>query len=310
MDRKSQPVKKVYSSVGQSVDNADDKRRWGTEQRLEFIEFRLFWEGGVNRADLTSHFGVSVPQASNDLSRYKELAGDNIHYDASEKRYLPTANFRARFIKPTSDRYLSQLKAVADGVIGSEETLIEALPGVDSMPIPGRRIEPSILKALLTAIRTRRSIEIHYHSMNPIRPDAIWRRVTPHAFGHDGLRWHTRAWCHLEGKFKDFIVSRCRGARNLGEPGATAEDDTHWKTFFEVLLKPNPALSPSQQQTIAWDYQMTKGRAVIPIRCALLYYFEKRLRLDVEPGKDRPAEKPVVVENWKEFQKARDAAMA
>ena len=25
---------------------------WGVERRLEFIEFRLFWEGGVNRADI------------------------------------------------------------------------------------------------------------------------------------------------------------------------------------------------------------------------------------------------------------------
>ena len=64
---------------------------------LEFIEFPLFWEGGVNRGDITSRFGVSVPQASNDLGRYKELAGDNIHYDAGEKRYLPTANFHPRF---------------------------------------------------------------------------------------------------------------------------------------------------------------------------------------------------------------------
>ena len=55
---------------------------------------------------------------------------------------------------------------------------------------------------------------------------------------------------------------------------------------------------------------MTDGRAVLPIRCALLYYFEKRLRLDMELGKDRPAEKPVVIENWKEFVRARDAAMA
>ena len=105
-------------------------------------------------------------------------------------------------------------------------------------------------------------------------------------------------------------MSRCRGVRSEAEPGARAEDDRHWQTFFEVVLTPNPALSPSQQQTIAWDYQMTKGRAVIPIRCALLYYFEKRLRLDVEPGKDRPAEQPVVVENWAAFVKARDAAMA
>jgi hypothetical protein len=292
------------------VDNADDKRRWGTEQRLGFIEFRLFWEGGVNRGDITSHFGVSVPQASNDLSRYKELAGDNIQYDASEKRYLPTANFHPRFIKPTADRYLAQLKAVADGILAPDETQIEALTGVDTMPIPGRRIEPDILKALLTAIRAQRSIEIHYQSMNPIRPEPLWRRISPHAFAHEGFRWHTRAWCHLESKWKDFIVSRCRGVRHEGEPGARPEDDKHWRTFFDVILKPNPALSPSQRETIAWDYQMTKGRKVIPVRCAMLYYFEKRLRLDVEDGRDKPAEKPVVVENLAAFRKARDAAMA
>lgn len=292
------------------MDNQDSKRRWGTEQRLEFIEFRLFWEGGVNRSDITSHFGVSVPQASNDLSQYKELAGDNIEYDASAKKYLPSAKFQPRFMKPSADRYLSQLKAVADGVVGRDETLIEQLPSADSMPIPGRRIEPSTLKAFLDAIRSNRSLEIHYQSMNPTRAEAIWRRITPHAFGHDGLRWHTRAFCHIERKFKDFIVSRCRDTRRPDEPGARATEDKHWQTLFEVILRPNPALTPSQQQTIALDYQMTKGRAVIPIRCALLYYFEKRLRLDMDPSKDKPAEKPVVVENWDEFVKARDTATA
>ena len=44
--------------------------RWGVEQRLEFIEFRLFWEGHVNRGDLMDAFGVSVNQASTDLNRY------------------------------------------------------------------------------------------------------------------------------------------------------------------------------------------------------------------------------------------------
>lgn len=292
------------------MDSQDSKRRWGTDQRLEFIEFRLFWEGGVNRSDITSHFGVSVPQASNDLSQYKELASDNIEYDASAKKYLPTAGFRPRFMKPSADRYLSQLKAVADGIVSRDETLIEMPPSADSMPIPGRRIDPATLKALLDAIRSHQSLEIHYQSMNPKRPEAIWRRITPHAFGHDGLRWHTRAFCHMERKFKDYIVSRCRETRKPDAPGAKAVDDSAWQTFFEVVLRPNPDLTTSQQNTIALDYQMTKGRASIPVRCALLYYFEKRLRLDMDPSKDKPAEKPVVVENWPEFVKARDAAMA
>jgi len=187
---------------------------------------------------------------------------------------------------------------------------METVPAVDSMPIPGRHIDDKTLKALLDAVRSRQSVEIHYQSMNPNRSEAVWRRITPHAFGHDGLRWHIRANCHLDNKFKDFIVSRCRGVRKPGAPGAAVTDDVAWNKFFEVILKPNPDLTESQQETIALDYQMTDGKAKLPIRCALLYYFEKRLRLDMASGIDRPAEKPVIVENWDDFVEARNAAMA
>ena len=60
---------------------APEKMRWGVEKRLEFIEFRLFWEGGINRADIMEQFGVSVPQASKDLSLYEEKAPGNLVYD-------------------------------------------------------------------------------------------------------------------------------------------------------------------------------------------------------------------------------------
>ena len=42
--------------------------RWGIERRLEFIEFRLFWEGHINRGDLMAAFGISINQASTDLN--------------------------------------------------------------------------------------------------------------------------------------------------------------------------------------------------------------------------------------------------
>ena len=32
------------------------KSLWSVEQRLEFIEFRLFWEGHVNRIDVMQQF--------------------------------------------------------------------------------------------------------------------------------------------------------------------------------------------------------------------------------------------------------------
>ncbi|MFN7306152.1 MAG: WYL domain-containing protein, partial [Acetobacteraceae bacterium] len=83
--------------------------RWGIERRLEFIEFRLFWEGHVNRGDLMGAFGVSVNQASTDLNRYIGKASDNIAYDKSARTYIRGPNFTPLFLKPDAGRYLSQL---------------------------------------------------------------------------------------------------------------------------------------------------------------------------------------------------------
>ena len=42
------------------MDQKTARLRWGTEQRLEFIEFRLFWDGSIQpRADIIDRFGVS-----------------------------------------------------------------------------------------------------------------------------------------------------------------------------------------------------------------------------------------------------------
>lgn len=286
------------------MDNRDDRRRWGTDQRLEFIEFRLFWHGSINRGDITSHFGVSVPQASNDLSLYKELAGDNLRYDASSKRYEPAPGFTPRIMKPNAERFLAQLKAVADKVIDPVETPLGDLPDFGVMPVPRRRVEPEILRRLLQAVSQGRSIAVEYQSMNDTRPDPTWREISPHAFGFDGLRWHARAFCHIEKSFKDFIVSRCISVGDLGEAEGRKDDDKEWSTVFDVILKPNPKLSAAQQKTIELDYGMQNGKCTVPVRMALLYYFDKRLRLDISETKDRPKETPVVIHNRKDYDAA------
>jgi predicted DNA-binding transcriptional regulator YafY len=160
----------------------------------------------------------------------------------------------------------------------------------------------------LAAVREGQSLEIRYQSMSEKRPTPDWRRLTPHALGNDGLRWHVRAYCHEDQKFKDFILSRCLGARNFQEPGAKPEDDSLWQNSFAVALAPNPVLSAGQQEIIAQDFGMRGGRAEIPVRKALLYYFQKRLRLDVS-DLDSPYEKPVVVANRMEFDAALAEAM-
>ena len=284
--------------------------RWGVEKRLEFIEFRLFWEGGINRADIMDAFGVSVPQASKDLSLYEEKAPGNLRYDKRQKRYLASADFKPVFLKPEADQYLMQLRSVSDRVMAPTETWLAEAPQADAMPVPHRRVDVAVLRALLAAIRERRAVEILYQSMNPIRPEPTWRWITPHAFGNDGLRWHVRAFCHIDKKFKDFLLSRCLETRGQAEAGAISEDDVFWNETFAVLLSPNPALSKSQQQIIAQDYDMTGNDVSVPVRKALLYYFQKRLRLDGISALDEPHQTPVVIKNQDEFRRALAEATA
>jgi hypothetical protein len=90
----------------------------------------------------------------------------------------------------------------------------------------------------------------------------------------------------------------------MDAPGANGSEDVDWSTFFKIVLVPNPKLSPSQQLTIERDYGMKDGRCEMLIRRALLYYLDKRLRLDVAEKQDRPKETPIVVANREDYNAA------
>jgi len=275
--------------------------RWGVERRLEFVEFRLFWEGGVNRSDIVDEFGVSVPQASKDLALYQEQAPANIVYDRREKRYFASDAFRPRFIQLDAAAYLERL-ATLSATSANLDTSTHSTLVADRLPIPQRHIAANSLRSLLAAVRGNRSIEILYQSMSQARPEPLWRRVSPHAFASDGLRWHVRAYCHIDQKFKDFILSRCLDCRGLGEAGGFPGSDELWNSIFQVVLIPNPALTSGRREVVAQDFAMVEGRVVVPVRRAMLYYFSKRLRLDLASGD--PRETPVVVSNREEFDSA------
>lgn len=111
------------------MENDRSELRWGVEQRLEFIEFRLFWEGHVNRSDLMEQFGLSVNQASTDLNRYIGFAPDNMVYDKSARTYVRGSDFKAQFLEPDASRYLAQLRSLADGILDHGLRLLHQLAG-------------------------------------------------------------------------------------------------------------------------------------------------------------------------------------
>ncbi|NRQ11631.1 WYL domain-containing protein [Aliiroseovarius sp. xm-v-208] len=277
------------------MSNDKSELRWGVAQRLEFIEFRLFWEGHVNRSDLMEQFGLSVNQASADLNRYIGMAPDNMVYDKSARTYVRGPDYTAQFLKPDASRYLAQLRSLADGIMDNDDTWIAELPSYDSAPTPTRGVNPVTLRSVVGAIRRSEAIEVKYQSLS--RPEPSWRWIAPHAIGFDGFRWHTRAFCKTDEVFKDFLLSRILQTRGVEASEVTDEADADWQEHITLEIAPHPELSESQKKVIALDYGMRGGKANIKVRRALLYYALKRLGLDTDLTARQPQDQQIVLLN-------------
>lgn len=269
--------------------------RWGVEQKLQFIEFRLFWEGHVNRGDLIDKFGISQNQASGDLNRYIALAPDNMVYDKSGKSYVRSSSFKPLFLKPDASQYLAQVRSVAEGIVAPEDAWIGNLPTFDATPSPARGIDPTVLRSIVIAIRRREAVEVRYQSMSS--PDPEWRWIAPHALAFDGFRWHARSFCEKSGEYRDFVISRIIDTRQSRSTEMQATADVAWDEIVALEIGPHPELSPNQKRVIELDYGMQNGRVVIPVRRALLYYALKRLGLDTDPAARNPQDQQIVLIN-------------
>ena len=283
-------------------DGARQGLRWGVARRLEFIDFRLFWHGRINRGDLTEQFGISVPQASADLARYQEMAPHNLSYDPSLKCYLATKAYRSFFEVEDAGRYLAQLNSLASGTIAQEGAWLAETPEFRIVPTPGRSVDSRSLKAVLRGIRDRLALRIRYQSMS--RPEPHWRWITPHALGFNGFRWHVRALCHNDETFKDFVLARIY---EIGESRPHAMDsdaDEAWFDSVTVIISPHPGLSESQAEAIKLDYDMPEGVRAITVSSAFLYYFLKHMGLDGDPQRERPQDQQIVLVNREEVMSA------
>lgn len=275
--------------------DSDSGLRRGVESRLEFIEFRLFWEGHVNRSDLIEVFGVSINQASTDLNRYLGLAEANMVYDKSARTYVRSSSFSPVFHQPDAAQYLSQLRSLSDGIISADDSWIGGLPSFACALTPARGVSPKILRAIVTSIKRHDAIEVFYQSMSS--PEPTWRWIEPHALVFDGFRWHARAHCPRSSAFKDFVLSRITDTRSSKPADARPSGDSEWEEQVELQIAPHPELSAGQRKAIELDYGMERGVTTIPVRRALLYYALKRLGLDTDPAARRPQDQQIVLLN-------------
>jgi len=268
--------------------------RWGQERRLEFIDFRLQWEGRLNRGDLTDFFGISIPQASLDISRYQSICPQNMEYDRSIKMYVAMPDFKPVFPVSHPSRYLNELLATATGVLPRDATFVGWWPSVAVVPVPTRVLDVNVLTALLRAIRERQGLRIQYQSMS--RPEAISRVITPHAIAFDGFRWHVRAYCHIRELFLDFVIARILRVEATEQPGRGQAEDHEWNTIVTLEIIANPGLGEQRRRVVELDYGMEDGQIDLRCRQSLLFYTLRQLGLD-DTDERRPEVQQITLKN-------------
>jgi len=286
-----------------STPSTPTARSWSQRQRYAFIENRLYWEGEVTRNDLMSRFGISAPQASDDVAKYLELAPGNLEHDRVKKAFVATPRFKPKVTVPDARHYLTQLLLLADDAIDSDESWLGHVPMHAVMPRVRRRLDNETLRPVVSAIRQRRAIEIRYQSMST--PEPILRWIAPHALVYDGARWHARSWCFNRSRFTDFVLARILSVGDHRSSSIDAAIDREWQEIFTMRLSPHPDLSDSQRQAIEMDYGMVDGSIGIPMRLCMTWYFERHYGLDFPADLLPASRRQIVMQNRDELESLR-----
>ncbi|NIL20781.1 transcriptional regulator [Pseudomonas sp. ATCC PTA-122608] len=275
--------------------------RWDLALRYRLIETVAWWEGRLTTGHLIQSFGISRQQASKDINTYiNEHAPRNLTYDKQLKGYVPSKLFKPRFIDDSASAYLHLLYQNNERA-PHIEGLALAYAHTKVLEVPDRSIRPQILRPLLKACREGLRLETEYVSL--ANPEPEIRLIAPHTLVYTGMRWHVRAYCEKNRKYRDFVLSRLRGEPELLDKSENLiDEDTVWETAVDLVIAPDQRLSPTQRAIIETDFGMVDGQLVIPSRQALVKYVLQRYQIDPKNLDPKPEAQQIVVKNLQELK--------
>lgn len=228
--------------------------------------------------------------AQRDITRYLALAPGNLAYDRSEKAYLATSIIKPLLTDGEIGEYLS-LDAQTGG--------IHALDTITQISPPSFKLDPTIIRPVLHAIRSGQGVSLRYRSLN--QPKGSTRTLYPHHLVNSGFRWHVRAYCAEREDFRDFNLARIATTLNLTgtrHAHADPENDRQWHETVQIQLAPNPNLNVEEQALLAQEFGMRKGRLLVSSRGALVPYTLHAYQVDPSiPDSDNPQRNRLVLAN-------------
>ena len=274
-------------------------QRWEQLLRYRYIELISLWEGRLTTRKLCETFGIGRQQANKDLSNYRRaLSCGDLLYDAVAKHYSPSDDFAPILTRGLASEYL-QLAAQQSDVQRILGHLPVAAASVEVVSAPSRELPAELLRPIIQAMTEHRRIDVDYVSLN--NPDREGRIIVPHTLVWTGYRWHVRAWCEKNRDFRDFVLSRFRGEADLMEEShRLSEQDEDWQHIVTLTIAPDSRLSLEQQEVIAHDYNMSRGRLEIAVRAKLAPYLLQLLNVNTAELLEDPKAQQLVLINQDE----------
>jgi hypothetical protein len=264
-----------------SDDNPMAEHSQNQRERLNYLEFRLYFTGQISRADLIQRFGISEAAATRDLAIYRDEAAENLEFDTVTKIYRISKSFALSYLKSIDPKQL--LRALVHGIGNDFGTEPESLVPCE---LPSRLQAPSadVLASVSRAICQKAVLRIEYLSDSGNHGP---REIVPFSFVGTGLKWLVRAYCRRKGIFCDFIVNRIKHAEVVWDakplPAEDKENDDEWNRMLKLELIPHPKASPEKKAMIAQEFQMSDGVHVLRVRAALAGYVLRLWSVDCSP---------------------------
>lgn len=256
---------------------------WAARQRLRYIETCAWWKGIVNRNDLVEIFSISMAQASSDMQAYLDSNPAALTYNLRQKRYEATAAMKWVISRPTLEEAAALFMGgdVRGLWIGGTDPA-EDSAAMSVVRMPAREAKEAVERRAFLAIMNGYRIRMRYVSVHSGKDE--WRRIRPHALGHNGCRWHLRAWCERNDDYRDFALGRIAEIEWTRDHMDLPRPDEEWDTIVTLKVKPHRSLDAVRKQAVEMDYGMTSGSLKIKVRKAMEGYLRDRLGLPLEDG--------------------------
>ncbi|HEB93387.1 MAG TPA: WYL domain-containing protein [Gammaproteobacteria bacterium] len=243
------------------------------QERLSHIDFRAWFIGQVGRSGLVARFGMGDAAATRDLALYRELAPQNLTYNAKTKIYTPAAGFKPIYQHKASQVLAALSQGFGEDFIGDSHPMLacETPAQLNSPELP-------ILAILTRAIYQNKRVRIYYVSPES---GSSRRDIAPFVLVDNGLRWHVRGFDRKRKAFIDFVINRISKAKLLDEEPEeheTREADIQWNRIVEMEVVPHPKIK--HPEAIAMDYAMEDGVRKQNVRASQAGYVLRRWNVD------------------------------